>query len=301
MRSLAKGGTAGHGAQPIRRSSLTRRLRAIGSRVIDRAARLPRGSGLVASAAFLSWSAAYGIILSGRTGEVFSEVTYELGFRVEEVRISGQRELSEDEIVALLDIESTTSLLVYDAEAARDRLAANPWVASVSVMKLYPNKIEVVLEERVPFGLWQLESEAPLVVIDRNGDPITTVVGARFADLPRVVGEGADKRIHEIVGMLQAFPNVAEKVRAAMLISGRRWDLVLEEDVTVMLPETGAEEALGEVARLDEEMNLLTRDIVRVDVRIADRMVVELTDAAKAARDELLEELAEERRRRSRA
>jgi cell division protein FtsQ len=270
-------------------------------RVIDRLARLPRGTGLVFSVAFLSWSAAYGMILSGRTAEVFNDVTFELGFSVDEILITGQREVSEDDIVAALAIPSTSSLFTFDAEAARERLAANPWIADVSVLKLYPNKVEVVVEERAAFGLWQETSESPLVVIDRNGDPITTVVGARFADLPRVVGIGADKRIHEIVGLLAEYPSVQGKVRAAMLISERRWDLVLDEDIVVMLPENDAETALAEISRLDEEMNLLTRDIERVDMRLADRMAIELTDAAKAARDELMEEITAERRRRSRA
>jgi cell division protein FtsQ len=58
----------------------------------------------------------------------------------------------------------------------------------------------------------------------------------------------------------------------------------------VRLPETGTAAALERLVALDREKNLLTRDIVILDLRLPDRITVRLTDAAAAARIEALKD-----------
>ncbi|HTE95696.1 MAG TPA: cell division protein FtsQ/DivIB, partial [Bradyrhizobium sp.] len=56
--------------------------------------------------------------------------------------------------------------------------------------------------------------------------------------------------------------------------------------IDVRLPEADVEGALGVLARLDAEKKLLTRDITAVDLRLADRLSIRLSDAAAQAREE---------------
>jgi Cell division septal protein len=75
----------------------------------------------------LAWGA-YGMVLSGRTVEVLNDTTAELGFRISAVRITGQREIDEGDVLDTLSIHSGQSLFFYDATAARERLQSIPWV-----------------------------------------------------------------------------------------------------------------------------------------------------------------------------
>ena len=75
---------------------------------------------------------------------------------------------------------------------------------------------------------------------------------------------------------------------AGMLVAERRWDMRLENGITIRLPERGADAALAELLRLDREHGLLSRDIAAVDLRIDDRLVVKLTPAAALEREAAL-------------
>ncbi|WP_141703412.1 cell division protein FtsQ/DivIB [Methylobrevis pamukkalensis] len=263
--------------------------------------RLPRGAGIVASVLYLAAFSAYGMVISGRTAEVTNEVTTSLGFGVQMVRISGQRETDEQEVLDLLGVSRHVSLLLYDVDKARDRLKAIPWISDVSIMKLFPDKLSVQITERVPYAIWQPDATVRPALVDESGDIVATGVDPRFARLPRVIGVGSESRAHEAVDLVEAAPALKDKVKAAVLVSGLRWDVFLDNGVRLMLPEKEPGRALAEIARLDAESGLLGRDITIVDMRLADRMVVRLTDEAKTARDKLLAEQAKARKKERRA
>ena len=64
-------------------------------------------------------------------------------------------------------------------------------------------------------------------------------------------------------------------------------DLVLSD---ISMPAMSGFELLERLVALDREKNLLTRDIVILDLRLPDRITVRLTDAAAAARIEALKD-----------
>ena len=242
MRALTSGwrGTAnGQGGSrfPFGRRGVSRLHRQPLWRQAGVLAHLPRGAGVIASAFYLLAWGAYGMVLSDKTLDVVNDTTAELGFRVSAVRITGQREVDEQDVLDTLSIHSGQSLFLYDAFGARDRLADNPWVSNVSVMKLYPDTVRVILEERVPAALWQRTVSDPVQIIDSAGKVITDRLEPRFVKLPRVMGEGAEARVHEITAILDDAPDLQDKVTASMLVSHRRWDLFLSNGVQVMLPQ----------------------------------------------------------------
>ncbi len=146
----------------------------------------------------------------------------------------------------------------------------------------------MIIEERVPAALWQKTLSDPVEIIDSAGKVITDRLEERFVELPRVIGDGAETRVHEIAGILDDAPDLQKKVRASMLVSHRRWDLFLDNGVQVMLPEKNPAAAVAELEKLDQQGGLIDRDITLVDLRLGDRVVVRLSDTAKAARDELV-------------
>ena len=79
-------------------------------------------------------------------------------------------------------------------------------------------------------------------------------------------------------------------MKAYIRVADRRWDLRLENGVTIRLPETEPVEALAEIARMDREQGLLSRDIASVDMRLEDRIVIKLTPDALARRNAALQE-----------
>ena len=73
-----------------------------------------------------------------------------------------------------------------------------------------------------------------------------------------------------------------------MLVAERRWNLALNNGIEVRLPETDVEQALDMLVKLDRDDKMLTRDIAAIDLRLPDRVTVQLSDEAAAARAEAL-------------
>ncbi len=240
--------------------------------------------GTYAALGFLAAWGGYGLWLSGQWRTTVDALTAAAGFSVASIEIRGLAEADSTEISDRIDVTQASSLLMLDAERARARIAEIPWVADVSVKKLYPNRIVVALAERSPYALWQ--DDGRLKVVDKTGAVMSETLQPRHAGLPLVVGAGADKRVQEAVALMDSAPSIRARIRAAVLVAERRWNLITVDGVEIMLPEERPETALARVADLQGSKKLLDRDLVVVDTRVPERLFVRLSDAAATARKE---------------
>jgi cell division protein FtsQ len=255
--------------------------------------RIPSGAGLAASGVFLLATVVYGIAVGDRIPDIVAgfkdardAAANSAGFRIASIALSGERHVSREEILAAAGVTGTASLLFFDVEAARDRLKANPWIADATVLKLYPDRLQIGIKERAAFALWQQAGRVSVIADD--GTVLEPYVAPRLLRLPLVVGVGAAARAKEILALLDAYPDLRDQVRASVLVAERRWNLRLRNGLDIRLPELGAESALVTLTGLDKDKKLLSRDIVAVDLRLPDRVTVELSEAAAAARAEAL-------------
>ena len=268
----------------FRLSVAGRRLAALGERLSQFPA--PR-FGAIATV-LLASTGLYGMSLGDHTTVVIDTVSQPLGFSIDKIDVSGNSETSEIDVLQALWQTGAQSLPSLDPDAARQTLEAMPWIEKASVAKIYPDRVAITLTERKPFALWQKGRE--LFVVDRDGREIVPYVVGRFSSLPFVVGVGAAKHGAEFVEAMDVLPELRARVKAYIRVGDRRWDLRLENGMTVRLPEEGAIEAAADVSRMDRELGLLSRDILVVDMRIEDRVVVRLTPDALVRRDAAVKE-----------
>lgn len=208
-----------------------------------------------------------------------------LGFGVDTVTISGQNGLADQQILAAAGVNPRQSLLLLDAADMRGRLMSLPLVKNASVRKFFPNRLVIEITERQPFGLWQKDGVVKIIAAD--GAPIDELRDAKFANLPFVVGEGANLRIDEFVDLLNEAGDLREKIRAGMLVSQRRWTLKMTSGVEVMLPEVDAKGAIRQLVQLEREGHVIEKDVVSLDLRVPGKLYVRLTEEAAASREAL--------------
>ena len=247
---------------------------------------VPRRVGVSGLVALFATTAIAGTLIGGHGVTVVSALSAWSGLAIEEVVITGQSEASELDVLDRLAIGAHPSLLTFDVKGARARIEALPWVEQATLTKLYPDAISVEIGERVPFAIWRHDDRTSLV--DHAGAVIVDGVAARYAALPLVVGPGAAERAGEFTNMIGAFPDIAWRVRAGAWVSDRRWTLVLDNDMVLILPRNDPAGALDRISRLDAETGLLSREIAAVDLRMDDRLILRLTDDGLAARNALL-------------
>ena len=159
------------------------------------------------------------------------------GFTIERIDVDGRKILTDAELMTALGTEIRQSLLFVDADAARERLMQNPLVLQATVRKLYPHTLSVSITEREPFALWQRDET--LAVIASDGTIIDGVEDGRFSNLPLIVGRGADISAKTILAAIARYPDLQDRVYAAVRVAGRRWNLRLKNGMDVKLPEQG--------------------------------------------------------------
>src|SRR5579883_759467 len=255
--------------------------------------RLPRRAGLVATLLLLAASAGLGIVKGGHAERVLASLTEtrnalanSAGFRITSVAINGRTQLSQDEVLAIGGVNGHASLLFLDAAAVREKLRASPWIAEATVLKLYPGHLRIDIVERKAFALWQRDGH--LSVISDDGAVLEPYVSKPFLMLPLVVGKGAETHAKDFLALLSRYPQVSSVTKAAIFVGERRWNLRLNDGIDIRLPENDPGNALATLSTLDKEDHLFSKDIVAVDLRLPDRLVVQLSDDAAKSREEAL-------------
>jgi cell division protein FtsQ len=256
---------------------------------------LPRRAGVAATVLLLLGSAVFGAVRGGHVEELTAALSdtrnamaNSAGFRITTVAINGRRQLSQDEVLAVGGVNGRSSLLFLDAAVVRDKLKANPWISDATVLKLYPGQLRIDIVERSAFALWQRDGR--LSVISDDGAVLEPYVSRRFLSLPLVVGKGAETRARDFLALLARYPRVNSVTKAAVFVGERRWNLRLKDGLDIRLPENEVGNALATLSTLDKEDRLFSRDIVAVDMRLSDRLTVQLSDDAAKAREELFKD-----------
>jgi cell division protein FtsQ len=107
------------------------------------------------------------------------------------------------------------------------------------------------------------------------GEPITVPPPPRYSNLIVLVGDDAPIHAAKLLDMLAREPDLAKRVRAAVRVGARRWNLRIDNAIDVRLPEDGADVAWSKLGELERKNRILSRDIEAVDLRLPDRLIVQ--------------------------
>ncbi len=251
----------------------------------------PSGVGLILAIALIGGVAWLGAERGGEyeafvasEGGVGDYVARALGFGVAAVTISGQSQIGAREILALAGLNANSSLPFFDAVQARKNLEALPLIKQASVRKLYPNRVVIDIVERAPAALWQKDGELSAIAADGKALDAGADADARYAGLPFVVGDGANERLGEFIGLLDASAELRPKIVAGILVGDRRWSLKMRSGVEVKLPEDDPQAAMATLLTLQRQSRILDRDILSVDLRVPGKVFARLSEEAAAER-----------------
>jgi cell division protein FtsQ len=210
--------------------------------------------------------------LGANLGETFLETTAAAGLALDEVQVSGRSETSQEDVLNAIGAKRGTPLLGIDIQATRQRLTSLPWVAAATVERRFPNKLVVQITEAEPLALWQRQQQ--LYLVSRDGKVIETDNLQKYAKLLVIVGDEAPQHAAKLLEMLASEPDLQRQVTAAVFVGERRWNLRLNGNVDVKLPEEDAASAWHRLAALQRQHQLLDKDITIVDLRLPNQVVV---------------------------
>ncbi|MEK9672811.1 MAG: cell division protein FtsQ/DivIB [Rhodospirillaceae bacterium] len=198
--------------------------------------------------------------------------TAKAGLRIEEIFVTGRSQTTREKLLVALKLNRGQPMFGFDPDDARKRVEKLPWVKSAVVERMLPGTVQLHITERVPMALWQ--NQGAFQLIDEDGKVILKSGLERFSDLPVVVGLDAPEHAKALLETLRKEPDLMAQVRAAVRVSGRRWNLVLENGIDVQLPEDNPAAAWLRLAEYERQHKVLDRDVEALDLRLPDRLIV---------------------------
>ena len=200
-------------------------------------------------------------------------------FMVSLMAIDGASTSVAEDIREILQLDFPVSSFDLDLEAILTAIRELPAVADARVRVRSGGILQVDVTERVPAVLWR--TAQGLEVLDADGintGPATS--REEYATLPLIAGEGADKHVTEALDLVRAAGPLGARMRGLVRMGERRWDVVLDRDQRILLPEDAPVQALERVIALGQVHEMLERDLAVVDMRLAARPTIRMNAAA---------------------
>lgn len=202
-------------------------------------------------------------------------------FRVSLARIEGASDDLAEAVREKLALPLPMSSFDIDLDAARARIEVLDAVKSADLRVRSGGILQVTITERKPVAVWRTEDG--LLLVDETGRRVAGLVSrADRPDLPLIAGVGADGATPEALDLIAAAGPLAPRMRGLVRVGERRWDLVLDRNQRVLLPEKNPVQALERLLALDQAQDLMNRDILTVDLRSNHRPTLRLTPNALA-------------------
>lgn len=192
----------------------------------------------------------------------------------------GDLELAAD-IREVVPLDFPVSSFDLDLPEIRATIAKLPPVKAVGVRIRPGGLLQIEITPRTPVAIWR----------SRDGLELIDITGTHVDHLPRrmerpdllvIAGQGAQPHVKEALNLYRAAAPLGSRLRGIVRMGERRWDIVLDRNQRILLPEQGAVEALERVIALDGAQDILARDVERVDLRLGARPTLQMSEQATA-------------------
>ncbi len=204
----------------------------------------------------------------------FVNWTASQGLQVKDIVIEGRNRTNMVDLQRAIHVKPNDPVLAVDVANIQQKITAMPWVDNVTVARNYNGIIIVKITERIPFVLWDRPGRK-MAVVDTKGHIIAKANPNDFKTLLNVRGVDAPQHTVDLMQMVLEEPDIAKHIRGAEWIGDRRWDLITIGETRIHLPEGDMGYALSRLAKIQTEKNILNRDLLSIDLRANDRIIIE--------------------------
>lgn len=201
------------------------------------------------------------------------QLTAALGFRLENILIEGQQNVASESILSALESSTGTPIMAINLSKIQARLQQNPWIKAAAVERRIPSTIYITILERSPIAIWQVNQK--FLLIDPEGHHIAGADLEKFSDLLHVVGPDANIYADQLIKACSRYPELATKIISAVRYGERRWNLNLQQNISIKMPEIGFNQALDYLAGLNKINKLFDQNYKSLDLRDASKYYTE--------------------------
>lgn len=233
------------------------------------------------------WASGYPQSLYAQVGQWALGHSARLGLQLVHIQISGAQNVRPNDILKLLKLRRHTPLLSYNLRTMKRTLESLSWIEQASIQRSFPNRLVIQLRERQPVMIWQNKKKHFL--INEQGVVLSDRIPVKYKGLPIVIGDTAPENLLPIRTLLDAYPNIKNRVSALIFVANRRWNLKLKDGLIVRLPEDNLPQALSKLERILQNSKIDFSRFTTIDLRTAHKTIMQPKVGGRPQRTRLKE------------
>lgn len=149
---------------------------------------------------------------------LYSYITQSDNFLLEEINITGESYLTEDEITELAGLRKNTNILQYKIDQIEANLLKSDWIQDVKITRSLPSKFTIEIQERKP--IFVVLNNKELYYLDNKAQYIAKVEKNKFIGLPVLYINNATM---DEIKLLPDFINELETTKFAYSLNDISW------------------------------------------------------------------------------
>lgn len=201
------------------------------------------------------------------------------GFSIDDIVVEGRKKTSLDLIAQKINLNRNDSILKTNLATLKADLETLPWVEKAQITRSYfPNVLHILIEEKNIIALFQKGGQ--FFPVDENGNVLYVDFKPNKPYLI-LVGDDAPKKFFELKKITSTVPELESRIKAAVLHSSERWDLIfddLDKGILIKLPEENLDRAFKKLVVLNNKYGIFKRKLTFIDLRYKDKVTVNIAD-----------------------
>ena len=196
-------------------------------------------------------------------------------FMIKVASVDGASDELAHEIREIMPLDFPVSYFDLDIKYLHKVLNDIPAVESAAIKVTVSGVLQIDISERTPAFIWRKDDV--ISVIDEKGKFIRLATSRLdYPELPLVIGEAANLSIADISSLMEDNQYFLDQVRAFVRVGERRWDLVLDNNLRIMLPQTEFLAAFDRLVLMNHTGSLFSNQLSTIDMRLVERPTVRL-------------------------
>jgi hypothetical protein len=163
----------------------------------------------------------------------------------------------------------------YSLNVLKNNILKDPWIKIVNIRKELPYSLKIKIMEYTPFALWKDKNELHLINEEGEIIKISKNEQKSFYNLLIIMGQNSKENIQTLFNLLSSNPELASRIKIANKIENRRWNLELDNQITVKFPEDHM--ILDSWKKLNKLLSMQGIEIglKTIDLRLDDKIFLE--------------------------
>ena len=200
-----------------------------------------------------------GLVFLAICGAILGFFVYVPFFTLKEVKLIGAEKITVEDILKVGDIYIGEPIFELETDKVTTRLSNDLRIESVTVRRIVPNSLEVVIKERKPLAT--IVCDYGYLDLDKNGKIIDSYKNLREMKIPMITGaQIKDKYIGDDIDneLVKEILEFLQKLKAESLNKLSEVAIVAEDYIVAYTDtEKAVQIRIGKLERLDEKAHLV--------------------------------------------